>query len=118
VRRVETLTAATWSLDLGQHGEVVEDVAEIEQSLRLLLATPKGSVELAPTFGADVWRWLDAPGPTAAAGILAEITDAVKQWEPRVAVIAVVTERAPGRLTIRLDWQPVAGGETRSLEVR
>lgn len=83
------ITAVDWSLKLGALGEVVEGLADIEQCLRIILGTPRGSVPHRPDFGCDIWRYLDQPVTLARPQIVREAIDAIGQWEPRVEVVAV-----------------------------
>lgn len=102
------ITSADWSLALDPPGEpgegighVVQKVADVNQCIRIILTTPKGSDPLRPTFGTDVWRYLDAPIKTAIPRIVRELTEAITRWEPRVVLISVVVT-------------PVLGGESQT----
>jgi phage baseplate assembly protein W len=102
------IISADWSLELDPPGEpgagignVVQGVADVNQCIQIILNTPKGSDPLRPTFGADVWRYIDAPINAAIPAIVRELTEAITRWEPRVTVISIVAT-------------PVVGGDTQA----
>jgi len=103
------ITSADWSLKLDVPGEpgsgignVVQGIADVNQCIRIILTTPKGSDPLRPTFGADVWRYIDTPINTALPAIVREVTEAITRWEPRVTVLSITA-------TPDLDGVPQAG---------
>lgn len=83
------ITVADWQPELGAIGQVVTDIADIDQCIRTILITPKGSVAHEPDFGSDLWRYIDWPVDQARPHVVREILDAVSRWEPRVEVLAV-----------------------------
>jgi phage baseplate assembly protein W len=104
--------SADWSLKLGGIGDVVEGVADVEQCLAIILTTPKGSDVLRPTFGADLFGYIDSPITTAIPVIVREVSAAIAAWEPRVKLISVrvapasdTTSQAGAHLSLRIAWQ-------------
>jgi phage baseplate assembly protein W len=102
------IASADWSLALDSPGapgsgigRVVQGINDVNQCIQIILTTPKGSDPLRPTFGADIWRYIDAPIDTAIPSIVREVTEAVTRWEPRVTVISIVAT-------------PVQGGDTQA----
>src|ERR1700733_1365464 len=90
------ITSADWSLELDAPGEpgsgignVVQGVNDVNQCIQIILTTPKGSDPLRPTFGADVWRYIDVPINTATPAIVREVTEAITLWEPRVTLVSM-----------------------------
>ena len=65
------------------------------------MTTPRGSDPLRPTFGSDIWRYIDFPIDVALPAIVRELTSAITTWEPRVNLISVTA-------------QPVNDGSTQS----
>jgi phage baseplate assembly protein W len=105
---LDDIVSADWSLALDTPGlpgsgigNVVQGLADVNQCIRIILTTPKGSDPLRPTFGADVWRYIDSPLNSAVAAIVREVTEAIMRWEPRVTVVSVTAS-------------PVLGGETQA----
>jgi Bacteriophage baseplate protein W len=113
------ITSADWSLRLDVPGEpgsgignVVQGIADVNQCVRIILTTPKGSDPLRPTFGADVWRYIDTPINTALPEIVREVTEAITRWEPRVTVLSITTTpvlggdpQAGAHLNVEVTWR-------------
>lgn len=110
------IQSANWSPLLGEFGGVVEDLDDIDQCIRIIVGTPRGSVPLRPLFGCDVWRWLDAPVDVALPNVVREVYAAIGMWEPRAEVVGVTL--APGddesHWKIRVTWQ-LAGDEEQQI---
>jgi Bacteriophage baseplate protein W len=111
------INSADWSLKLGALGEVVEGVADVDQCIAIILTTPKGSDPLRPTFGADIWRYIDVPIDIARPAIVRELVDALTLWEPRITMVEVRVTPAldaaaqPGaQLEVTVTWQLKLGG--------
>ena len=92
------ISSADWSLRLdvtagsgagGGIGQVVQGIADVDQCVRIILTTPKGADPLRPTFGADLWRYVDTPINLAQASIVREITEALLLWESRIDLLKV-----------------------------
>lgn len=113
------ITSADWSLALGAIGEVVQGIADVEQCLGIIVTTPRGSDPLRPTFGADIWRYIDFPISLALPAIVSELTSAIATWEPRVNLVSVtaqpVTMRARNRARI---WTSHSSGSSSSASLR
>ena len=113
------ITSADWSLALDQQGapgsgigSVVQGVADVNQCIQIILNTPKGSDPLRPTFGGDVWRYIDSPINAAIPAIVREVTEAILRWEPRVTVVSIsvtpvtgTDTQAGARLSIAVTWK-------------
>jgi len=72
-------------------GRVVQGLDDVAQCVKIILTTPKGSDPLRPTFGADLWQYVDAPISAVRAQIVREVTEAVTLWEPRIDVVRATT---------------------------
>jgi Bacteriophage baseplate protein W len=106
------IQSADWSLKLGAIGQVVQGVADVDQCIAIILTTPKGSDPLRPTFGADIWSFIDYPIDEALPAIVREITAAITAWEPRVQLLGVSAlpvldsgAQAGAQLSITVTWQ-------------
>ena len=77
---------------------VLEDVASVQQALKLLIKTRKQSLtrfEL-PYFGSNLYRYLmEKISPLRATLIEDEIITAVENYEPRVQILTVTVEPKP-----------------------
>lgn len=115
------ITSADWSLALDLTagggpgsgiGNVVQGVQDVNQCIQIIITTPKGSDPLRPTFGVDIWRYLDAPITVSTPAIVRELTEAILHWEPRVATINIKVApvfdgatQSGAHLSITVTWQ-------------
>ncbi len=105
------ITSADWSLKLGAIGQVVQGLADVEQCIAIIMTTPKGSDPLRPTFGADIWRYVDRPIDQALPAIVRELTAAITTWEPRVKVLSISAvpvltgAQAGAQISVSITWQ-------------
>lgn len=134
----QNITSLSWSLCLdssagGQSGagigKVVQGIADIHQCLKILFGTIPGQDPFRPTFGVDLTAFLDMPISVALPAIVATVTAAVKQWEPRLtlqSISAAYSQDNPGRLGVTVVWQPntpsaatsaIIGNQTTSFNV-
>jgi hypothetical protein len=104
IRHIQSLN---WQPRLGADSEIVTDLADIAQAIRIILATPKGSDPHRPDFGSDLWRYLDQPVTQVRPDVIRESVDAIDQWEPRASVRDVEVIPGNARLTVRVRWRPV-----------
>ncbi len=117
---------ADWSLALDTPGfpgsgigSVMQGVADVNQCIAIILSTPPGADPLRPTFGADLWRYLDYPINAAIPHIVRTVTEAVEAWEPRVKLLSVTVTpvvntptdpNSNAHLNINVTWQLDLGG--------
>jgi Bacteriophage baseplate protein W len=119
------ITSADWSLKLGSIGEVVQGIADVDQAIAIILTTPLGSDPLRPTFGSDIWRYIDHPMDEALPAIVRELTAAITKWEPRVTLVGVTATPLLGtpaqsgaHLSVTVRWQlKLAGAPAQSTMV-
>jgi phage baseplate assembly protein W len=120
--RFDQIAAADWQLRAGELGAVVEGAEDVAQSIRTILATPRGSLPLAPEFGSALAEYLDQPVDAARPHLVRETVDAVTRWEPRAEVVRVAVQLASDGAGVELvvEWRfrgGAAGGVAR-VEVR
>lgn len=69
---------------------LVSGVREIEESIRLILATAPGERPMRPEFGCAVHEYVFAPADASTAGDIAyAVRVALDRWEPRIDLEAV-----------------------------
>lgn len=110
-----------WQLSLEGQGRIVQGLRDIGQSILLITSTMKGSDPLRPTFGCDLFDFIDQPLPVAGPAMASAIRDAVNLWEPRVTVLAVRYSRQdehgekktfPAGLRFEIGWRLRGGTVT------
>jgi len=70
---------------------LVSGAADVERSIRLILATYPGERPMRPEFGSTIADYVFAPADATTAGRLAHaVRTAVERWEPRVDLEDVV----------------------------
>lgn len=111
-----SITAAHWQPALGTSGKVVEGLRDIDQAIRIILSTPKGSDPHRPTFGSDLHLYLDWPTNRVTPHLVREAVDAIRHWEPRVSVVQVQIQINAAQITVRVQWR-VAGEVPQLTEV-
>ncbi len=106
------ISSADWSLALSATGEVMQGIADVAQCLGIIVTTPQGSDPLRPTFGANIWRYIDFPINLALPAIVSEVTSAITSWEPRVNLVSVTAQpvndgsaQSGAHLDVTLNWQ-------------
>lgn len=110
------ITAAHWQPALGTAGEVVQGLRDIDQAIRIILTTPKGSDAHRPEFGSDLHLYIDWPHDRVTPYLVRETVEAVRRWETRVAVVQVQVLIEEVHLTLRVVWR-VADGVAQTTEV-
>ena len=90
------------------------DVQDVEQCIRIILTTPKGSDPHRPLFGSDLHLYVDHPVNSARPHIVREAVMALMTWEPRIDVVNVTVSLADlAALACEVEWTfAVAGAES------
>lgn len=115
--RVDDITSADWQPRLGEIGSVVEGYEDINQCIRIILTTPKGSVPHRPEFGSDIYKYIDYPVNEAIPNIIKEAIEAINTWEPRVRIKSIKAEADGANVILRIEWILKETEEGQSLEV-
>ncbi|MBF1164931.1 MAG: GPW/gp25 family protein [Dechloromonas agitata] len=111
------ITAAHWQPALNQGGEIVSGIGDIDQAIRIILSTPKGSDPHRPDFGSRIPDWLDRPVDRVRPHLVREAVDALRVWEPRIVVESVRIDVDAECIKTRVLWR-AADGVTRLTEVQ
>ena len=111
-----SITAAHWQPALGTAGAVVEGLRDIDQAIRIILTTPKSSDPHRPTFGSDIYLYIDWPVNRVVPHLVREAVDAIRLWEKRVEVVQVAPVIEGAQVTLRVMWR-VANGVPQLTEV-
>ncbi|HDT5887814.1 MULTISPECIES: GPW/gp25 family protein [Gammaproteobacteria] len=111
------ITAAHWQPALKRDGEIVSGIGDIDQAIRIILSTPKGSDPHRPDFGSRIPDWLDRPVDRVRPHLVREAVDALRVWEPRIVVESVRIDVDAECIKTRVLWR-AADGVTRLTEVQ
>lgn len=111
-----SITAAHWQPALGTSGEVVEGLRDIDQSIRIILTTPKGADAHRPDFGSDLHLYIDWPVNRVTPHLVRETVDALRRWETRISVVQVKVQIEGALIRVRVQWR-VADGVAQLTEV-
>lgn len=66
---------------------LVRGTQEIEEAIRIILATAPGERPMRPDFGCAIHDFVFAPADASTAGQIAfEVRSALEQWEPRIVL--------------------------------
>lgn len=84
---------------------LVADEREIEEAIRLVLATSPGERPMRPEFGCRIHEYVFAPVSASTAGALSyEVRRSLDRWEPRITVESVdVSYDADDRAVVYID---------------
>ncbi|MDR6905362.1 phage baseplate assembly protein W [Agromyces sp. 3263] len=98
---------------------LTSDEREIEESIRLILATAPGERPMRPEFGCAVHEYVFAPADASTAGAIgAAVRAALRYWEPRIEVgdVTVSLEGAgDGVLYIDVGYSILGTNDPRNL---
>lgn len=108
---LNSITSAHWQPELGTPGSVVEGLSDLNQAIRVILLTPKGSDPHRPEFGSDINKYIDWPANLITPYLVRESVEAIKRWEPRVTVVQVIVDIDSSKVTLRVKWKVADGIE-------
>ncbi len=114
--RLSDISSVHWQPAL-KSLDVVEAEADIDQSIRVILGTPKGSDPHRPDFGSNLHLYLDYPIDQAVPHLVRETVEAIRLWEPRCELVKVTPSIEEAQITLRVQWK-LADGVKRETEVR
>lgn len=106
-----------WSLSITEAGAVVQDLADIEQCIFLIVTTAKGSDPLRPEFGTNIFKYLDKPVSVVRPNLVREVFDGLRSWETRIEVIAVTCEVETSQIIITIEWRDKRNGKANATVV-
>jgi len=78
-----------WQINLSNPADTVRDIDDIAQCIYVILTTIKGSDPLRPTFGSDVYKYIDRPMNSVEPMLVYEVYDSIERWEKRITVSRV-----------------------------
>lgn len=106
-----------WQPELGAD-DIVGGLDDIDQCVRTILLTPKGSDPHNPLFGSNIHLYIDWPQNRVTPHLVREAVLAIRDWEPRIDDVQVKVIHALAAVELVVEWTPVGGGARRSTAVR
>jgi phage baseplate assembly protein W len=98
---------------------LVRGEREIQEAIRLILATAPGERPMRPEFGCAIGEFVFAPADAATAGLIAyEVRVALERWEPRIDLYDVQVDfagAADGVLHINIRYALRGSNDPRNL---
>ena len=92
---------------------------DIEESIIMILLTPKGQRVMRPEFGCQIHDLVFAPNDATTAGLAAYyVEEALRMWEPRINVLRIDANPdadSDARLLIQIEYEIKATYDQRSL---
>jgi phage baseplate assembly protein W len=92
---------------------------DVEESIRLILATPIGERRMRPEFGCGVHDLVFGTNDATTHGLIQHhVIEALTLWEPRIEVLAVsafTDEAEPSRVMVHIDYALRATNQRRNL---
>jgi phage baseplate assembly protein W len=112
-----------WHSPLGVDGRggiaLTRHEKDIEESMRIILATSKGERRMRPEFGCRIHDLVFAPNNATTWGLVTQyVEEALGWWEPRIEVTEVDVRSDAGdtsRLLIDIKYRTKATSDERSL---
>ena len=102
--KLNEITYVDWQYKLNQIGSVAEGAEDINQCIAIILTTRKGSVPHRPTFGSNIYKYVDYPVNEAVPNIIREATDAITLWETRINIKSISAEIIETQIVIKVEW--------------
>lgn len=106
-----------WQLSTRSYGQRLYGVNDINQSVLIILSTIPGSDPFRPTFGSDIWKYVDYPLLDAVVQMKRAIVNAIHTWEHRILRVTRIdhmfqsqpTETMPAGIIFNVGWEFVDG---------
>src|SRR4051794_6936218 len=119
----QDFVGAGWAFPLGVDARggiaLARREQELEEAMRLILATYPGERPMRPEFGSRVRDWVFRGSDTESiAGLSLEVRTSILRWEPRVNVTNVRVTRDGGdgsKLLIDIQYQVLDTNDRRNL---
>lgn len=108
------ITYVDWQYKLNSIGEVAQGVEDTNQCIAIILLTQKGSDPLRPTFGSDIYKYVDYPVNSAKANIIRESVNAIEKWETRIKIDSVTVEINATQIKVKIQWTLKSSNNTKS----
>jgi hypothetical protein len=115
---VKDINSKNWSISKDVQGEIVQDLADVNQCIYIILTTVKGSDPFRPDFGCGLWDYVDKPLNLAIPNMIREIASAIQTYETRVTIDSINYEILNlSEIKFTIKWLSNFGNSETSLTV-
>lgn len=122
-REEATELGTGWAFPIGpdQRGRLamVSGAQAVQQSILMILMTPKGQRVMRPEFGCQIHELLFAPNDASTLGLASYyVHEALTTWEPRIELVKVEANVDPAfaeRIVIGIEYRLLATHSVHSL---
>lgn len=115
--KLNEIAYVDWQYKLNEIGGIAEGADDINQCIAIIITTRKGTVPHRPTFGSDVYKYIDYPVNEAIPNIIRETTDAVTLWETRIDINSVTANIDKSTILIKIEWTLKDGNSKGKTEI-
>jgi phage baseplate assembly protein W len=98
-----------WQLSVNEAGTVVTDLNDIDQCIRTIVDTQKGSDPMRPHFGIDKFSFIDKPVNVMVPLLVKEITKQIDMWEQRATVKKIEYQVNGSQVIFNIHWISAVG---------
>ena len=111
------ITYVDWQVKMNAIGDVAEGVDDINQCIAIILLTRKGTDPLRPSFGSEIYKYVDYPVNEATPNIVRETTDAISKWETRIDINTIEVSIEETTIKVKVEWTLKESSTTGTAEV-
>ena len=104
ITRVTDIKSVYWSSEIFQHGDIVENLEDIHQSIYLILNTRKRTCPHRPGFGSNLRDYIGYPINDAIPYVIRETFDALEDNEPRINLLNVDVSIDQHVINLTITW--------------
>lgn len=101
---INEIKSVDWQPKLNEIGSIVEGIEDIDQCIRIILMTTKGSDPHRPEFGSNIFLYLDYPINEAIPNIIREAIDAINLWEQRIEITNIQSIIDDSQIILSIEW--------------
>lgn len=115
--KLSDIKAKNWTLSVDAQGEIVEGLNEISQCIFIIIKTQIGSDPLRPSFGCEIFKYIDRPVNEAIPKMITSIVSSLNIWETRIDVTKVTYAINLGATEFTIEWKEKTTDQTGSTKV-
>lgn len=93
-------------------GEISAELEDLDQEIRQIILTPKGSVPGEPEKGCNLDQFRDRPMNIRSLLVVEEIRSALERWAPRVKVKDIQATATATQISISVTWRPTSATQS------